>query len=190
MPQAAYTPIPICKGMDQFELVMEYTAEDEHVYLAGFHPVQQFHCQIRDILRQSAKMQDMPFPVYYTHGPGAEHAGIFHQSPGHDAMSGQQIVHQIGIKFIKPVINFIGVLDLCNILGRSQDMLPIQYSSYLFQGKSVLLDGQRTIYTAILTRSPIMEHTLTPSRLHSSLFLSSCELTQWSSSQTSILVPA
>lgn len=112
--------------MDQFELVVEHAAADQHVHLTGFYPVQEFHHQIRDILRQSAKMQDMPLTVHHTHRPGAEHAGLLHQASGHDAMSSQQIVYRIGIEFLQPLINLVGILDLCNILWRSQNLLPFR----------------------------------------------------------------
>ena len=44
------------------------------MHIAVFHPVQQFYDQIRDILRQRAEMQDMPFLIDNTHRPGAEHS--------------------------------------------------------------------------------------------------------------------
>ena len=145
MPQAAHTSISIGEGVNQFKLIVEYTTADEHVYLAGFYPVQQFHDQIRDILGQCSKVQDMPLAIHHTHRPGAEHAGLLHQTPCHDAMSGQQIVHRIGIKFIQPLINLIGIFDFGNILRWSQDMLTIQHSSYLLQRKGILLDSQGTM---------------------------------------------
>ena len=90
-------------------------------------------------------MQDMPLAVHYTHRPGTEYTGFFYQAPCHNAMSGQQIVHRIGIKFIEPLINLIGIFDFGNILWGCQDMLPIQYGRYLLQGKGVLLNGQGTM---------------------------------------------
>lgn len=50
-----------------------------------------------------------------------------------------------GIKLIESLINFISILDSGNILERSQDMLAVQQSSYLFRGKGVLFEGQRTM---------------------------------------------
>ena len=142
MPQAAHTPIPICKWMDQFKLIVEHAAADEHVYLAGLYPVQQFHHQIRDILGQRSKMQDMPLAVHHTHRPGTKHAGLFHQAPSHNAMGGQQIVHRIGIEFLQPLINFIGIFDFGNVLGGRQNLFAVQNCCHLFQGKGILLNGQ------------------------------------------------
>ena len=87
----------------------------------------------------------MPLAVHHTHRPGTKHAGLLHQAPCHDAMSSQQIVHRVGIKFIEPLINRIGIFDFGNILRWSQDMLAIQHSSYLLQGKGILLDSQGTM---------------------------------------------
>ena len=56
MPQTAYTAITIGKGMNQFKLIMEHTAADQHMHIAVLDPVQQLHDQIGDILRQSAEM--------------------------------------------------------------------------------------------------------------------------------------
>jgi hypothetical protein len=140
--------------VDQFELVVEHAAADQHVHLTGFYPVQEFHHQIRDILRQSAKMQDMPLTVHHTHRPGAEHAGLLHQASGHDAMSSQQIVYRIGIEFLQPLINLVGILDLCNILWRSQNLFAVQNCCHLLQGKGILLDGQGTMDGADAVCSP------------------------------------
>ena len=90
-------------------------------------------------------MQDIPFAVYHTHRAAAKYAGLLHQSPCHNAMGSQKIVHGIGIKFIQPFINLIGIFDFGNILWWSQDMLSVQHSSYLLQGKGILLDGQRPV---------------------------------------------
>ena len=116
MPQAAHTPISISERVKQFQFIVEHTATNQHVHLASFYPVQQFHNQVRDILWKGAEMQDIPFAVYYAHGPGTKRPGLFLQSPRHNAMGSQQIVHRIGIKFIQPLINLVGVLDLDYIL--------------------------------------------------------------------------
>lgn len=43
VPQSSDSPIAVGKGMNQFQLVMEYTAFDEHMEIAVPHPVQQLH---------------------------------------------------------------------------------------------------------------------------------------------------
>ena len=73
MPQTAYTAITIGKGMDQFQLIVEHTTADQHVYVAVLDPVQQLHDQIRNILRQRAEMQDMSLLIYDPHRSGAKH---------------------------------------------------------------------------------------------------------------------
>ena len=74
MPQTAYTAVFIRKWMNQLKFVMKHTAADQHMHIAAFHPVQQLHDQIRDILRQRPKMQDTPFLIYNAHRQGAEHS--------------------------------------------------------------------------------------------------------------------
>ena len=59
-------------------------------------------------------------------------------------MSSQQIIHRIGVQFIQPLINLIGILDFGNILGRSQNLFAVQNCCHLLQRKDVLLNGQRT----------------------------------------------
>ena len=75
-------------------------------------------------------------------------------SLGHDAMSSQQIVYRIGIEFLQPLINLVGILDLCNILWRSQNLFAVQNCCHLLQGKGILLDGQGTMDGADAVCSP------------------------------------
>ena len=60
-------------------------------------------------------------------------------------MSGQQVIHRIGVKLIQPLINLISILDLGNIFWRSQYLLTVENSRDLFQCQRVLLNGQRTM---------------------------------------------
>ena len=131
--------------MDQLQLIVEHAASDQHVQVAVLCPIQQFHDQIRHILRQRAKMQDMSLLIYNTDGPRAEHAGLLYKPASHDTVSGQQVVHGVGVKLVQPLVNLIGVLDLGNVLGRSQNMLAIQNGGNLFQAQSVLLDGKGAV---------------------------------------------
>ena len=48
-------------------------------------------------------------------------------------MSGQQVVHGVGVKLVQPLVNLIGMFDLGNVLGRSQNMFAVQNSGDLFQ---------------------------------------------------------
>ena len=78
MPQASYTSISIGKGMDQFRLIVEHTATDEHMNFTTPRPIRQFHNQTRDKLWKRAKMRNMFLVVHNTHRTGAEYAGRFH----------------------------------------------------------------------------------------------------------------
>ena len=60
-------------------------------------------------------------------------------------MSGQQVVHGVGVKLVQPLVNLIGIFNLGNVLGRSQNMLAIQNGGDLFQTQSVLLNGKRAV---------------------------------------------
>ena len=131
--------------MDQFKLIVENTTANQRVYLTVFCPVQQFHHQIRNILGQCPKMKDMPFTIYHTHGPCTKHTRFFYQTPRHNVVGSQQIVHRIGIKFIQSLIDLIGVFYFRNIFGRCQNMFSIEHSSYLFQRKRILLNCQRPV---------------------------------------------
>lgn len=142
MPEPSNTAIAVCKGVDQLQLVVEHAASDQHVQVAVLRPIQQFHDQIRNILRQRAEMQNMSFLTYNANRPRAEHAGFLHKPASHDTVSSQQVVHGVGVKLVQPLVNLIGVLDLGNVLGRSQNMLAIQNSGDLFQTQGVLLDGK------------------------------------------------
>ena len=113
--------------------------------VTGLCPIQQLHDQIRHILGQRAKMQDMPLLIYNANRPRAEHAGLLYKPASHDTVSGQQVVHGVGVKLVQPLVNLIGVLDLGNVLGRSQNMLAIQNGGNLFQAQSVLLDGKGAV---------------------------------------------
>ena len=84
----------------------------------------------------------MPFLIYNANGLGTEHTGLIHQATCHDAMGGQQVIHRKGIKLVQSLIDFVSVLDLCNIFRRSQNLLAIENSRDLFQCQRVLLDGQ------------------------------------------------
>ena len=148
MPQTAHTAISIRKWVDQFKLIMEHAAADQHMHIAVLDPVQQFYDQIRDILRQSAEMQDTSFLVYDADRPGAEHTRLIHQSPGHNVVSGQQVIYGVGVQLVQPFVNLISVFDFRNILGRSQNVLTVEDSSYLLQRKGVLLNCQRPMYSA------------------------------------------
>ena len=145
VPEPSNAAIAVCKGMDQLQLIVEHAASDQHVQVAVLCPIQQFHDQIRHILRQRAKMQDMYLLIYNTDGPRAEHAGLLYKPASHDTVSGQQVVHGVGVKLVQPLVNLIGVLDLGNVLGRSQNMLAIQNGGNLFQAQSVLLDGKGAV---------------------------------------------
>ena len=142
MPQASNTAVSIGKGVNQFKLIMEHTAADQHMHIAALNPVQQFHDQIGDILWQSAKMQDMPFLIYNANGLGTEHTGLIHQTACHDAMGSQQIIHRVGIKLLQSLIDLISVFDLCNIFRRSQNLFAVKNGGDLLQSQRILLDGQ------------------------------------------------
>ena len=60
-------------------------------------------------------------------------------------MSGQQIIYGVGVQLVQPLVNLIGVLDLCNILGRSQDVLAVKDRSYLFQAERILFNGKGAV---------------------------------------------
>lgn len=90
-------------------------------------------------------MQNMSFLTYNANRPRAEHAGFLHKPASHDTVSSQQVVHGVGVKLVQPLVNLIGVLDLGNVLGRSQNMLAIQNSGDLFQTQGVLLDGKGAV---------------------------------------------
>ena len=145
MPEPSNAAVAVCEGVDQLQLVVEHAASDQHVQVAVLCPIQQFHDQIRHILRQRAKMQDMSPLIYNTDGPRAEHAGLLYKPASHDTVSGQQVVHGVGVKLVQPLVNLISVFDLGNVLGRSQNMLAIQNGGNLFQAQSVLLDGKGAV---------------------------------------------
>ena len=112
------------------------------MYVAVPDPAQKFHDLIWDILRQSVEMQDMHFLIHDADRLGAEHPGLIHQPPGHDAVSGQQVIHGIGIKLVQSLIDLISILDLDNVLWRSQYRFAIQHYGDLLQSQRILLDGQ------------------------------------------------
>ena len=93
-------------------------------------------------------MQDMSLLIHNANRSRAEHAGFFYKSAGHNTVSGQQVVHGVGVKVVQPLVNLIGVFDLGNVLGRSQNMLAIQNGGDLFQAQSVLLNGKRAVNSA------------------------------------------
>ena len=142
MPEPSNAAVAVCEGVDQLQLVVEHTASNQHVQVAVLCPIQQLHDQIRHILRKRAEMQDMSLLIYNANGPCAEHAGFLHKSASHDTVSSQQIVHGIRIKLVQPLVNLIGIFDLGNVLGRSQNTFAIQNGSDLFQTQGVLLDGE------------------------------------------------
>ena len=47
-------------------------------------------------------------------------------------MCSQQIIHRIGVKLVQPFVDFIGILDFGNILGRGQHLLAVQNCGDLF----------------------------------------------------------
>ena len=145
VPEPSNAAIAISKGMDQLQFIMKHAASDQHVQVAVLCPIQQFRDQIRHILRQRAKMQDMSLLIYNTDGPRAEHAGFFYKSAGHNAVSRQQIIHGIRIKLVQALVNLISVFDLGNIFGWCQNMLAIQNGCDLFQTQRILLNGKRTM---------------------------------------------
>ena len=89
MSQAAHAPISIGKGMDQFRLIVEHKAADEHMIFTTPRPIRQFHNQTRDKLWKRAKMRNMFLVVHNTYRTGAEYAGLFHQAPYHYIMGSQ-----------------------------------------------------------------------------------------------------
>ena len=145
MPKAANATIAVCKGMDQFQFIVEHAASDQHMQVTELCPIQQLHDQIGHILGQRAKMQDMSLLIYNANRPRAEHAGFFYKSAGHNAVSRQQIIHGIRIKLVQALVNLISVFDLGNIFGWCQNMLAIQNGCDLFQTQRILLNGKRTM---------------------------------------------
>lgn len=115
------------------------------MHIAVLDPFQQFHDQIGDMLRQSAEMQDMPFLIHDADRLGVEHASLIHQSARHDSVSGQQVIHRIWVQFIQPLVNLVGVFDLCNVFGWCQNLFPVKDGGDLLQGECVLLDGKGTM---------------------------------------------
>lgn len=87
-------------------------------------------------------MQNMSFLIYNANRPRAEHAGFLYKPASHDTVSGQQVVHGVGVKLVQTLVNLIGVLDRGNVLGRSRNMFAIQNGSDLFQAQRVLLNGE------------------------------------------------
>ena len=142
MPEPSNTAIAVCKGVDQLQFIMEHATSDQHMQVAGLCPIQQLHDQIRHILGQRAEMQDMSLLIYNANRPRAEHAGFFYKSVGHNAMSCQQILHRVRVKLVQALVNLIGIFDLGNVFGRSQNTPAVQNGCNLFQAQSVLLNGE------------------------------------------------
>lgn len=69
------------------------------------------------------RMDQFQFIVEYTAAEPT--TKLLHQALCHNAMSSQQSVYGVGITFIQPFINLIGIPDFVNILGWNKDMLTI-----------------------------------------------------------------
>ena len=145
MPEPPNTAIAVGKGVNQLQFIMKHAASDQHVQVAVLRPIQQFHDQIRHILRKCAEMQNMPLLIHNADGPRAEHAGFLHKPASHDTVSAQQVVHGVRVKLVQALVNLISVFDLSNIFGRSQNVLAVQNSGDLFQTQGVLLDGKGAV---------------------------------------------
>ena len=98
MPQPSNSPVAVSKGMDYFQLIMEHAAFDQHMNIAILDPFQQFHSESRCIIRKGTKVKNITLLVNHTDWPGTEATGFCRQSPGHNRMGIQQIVHRIGIQ--------------------------------------------------------------------------------------------
>ena len=118
MPKAADPPIAIGEGVNQLQFIMKYAASDQHMKIAVPGPFQQLQNQIRDILRQCAEMQDIALLIYNANGSGAELPSFFYQPMHHHAVGRQKVMDGVGIQFIQPFIDFIGIFDFRNIFGR------------------------------------------------------------------------
>ena len=64
-------------------------------------------------------MQDTPLVIHHTYRPCAKHSQFFHQSPRHNTMGQQQIIHRIGINLIQTLVYLVGIFNLGNIPRRS-----------------------------------------------------------------------
>ena len=142
MPEPSNTATAVCKGVDQLQFIMEHATSDQHMQVAGLCPIQQLHDQIRHILGQCAKMQNMSFLIYNANGPCAEHARFFYKPAGHNTVSCQQSLHGVRVKLVQALVNLIGIFDLGNVFGRSQNTLAVQNGCNLFQAQRVLLNGE------------------------------------------------
>ncbi len=71
-------------------------------------------------------MQDMPLLIYNANRPRAEHAGLLYKPASHDTVSGQQVVHGVGVKLVQPLVNLIGIFDLAMSLGGARTCLPFR----------------------------------------------------------------
>ena len=74
----------------------------------------------------------MPCLINYPNWAGTEYTGFLNQASHHNAMCSQQIIHRIGVKLVQPFVDFIGILDFGNILGRGQHLLAVQNCGDLF----------------------------------------------------------
>lgn len=66
VPQMSNPSLSVRKRVDQLKLIVEHAATDQHMDVAVFGPLQQFHHQIWHILRQCAKVEDMPLLIFTT----------------------------------------------------------------------------------------------------------------------------
>ena len=87
----------------------------------------------------------MSFLIYNANGPCAEHARFFYKPAGHNTVSCQQSLHGVRVKLVQALVNLIGIFDLGNVFGRSQNTLAVQNGCNLFQAQSVLLNGERAV---------------------------------------------
>ena len=83
-------------------------------------------------MRQCTKVKNMSLLIHNTNGTGTEYAGLFDQSTSHNTVGSQQIVNRIWIKFVHVLVNLVGILDLCYIFRRRQDLFAVDNRRYLF----------------------------------------------------------
>ena len=71
--------------------------------------------------------------VNYSDRTRTKYTGLCYQSSHHNSMCKKEVIHRVGIKLVQAFVDFIGILDLGNILVRCQHLFAVQYRGDLLQ---------------------------------------------------------
>ena len=142
LPEPSGASVAVRERMDEFELVVENAALDQHRVFAVSKPREEVLHERGDVGERRGHMDDAPGTVHHANIAVAELSWAVDKAPRHQAVRFQEVVDGIRIERLYRLVGGMGTLDLVDFALRPGYALAGENGRDLLLGESVALDGR------------------------------------------------